>query len=198
MATTNKYNCLWAPNQYLYFAVEQVPSGYTSGGDPIYSPSGPFYFRWANSSTTNAGIGDPSSGLYPTRLNNAFWNNPDELSREFKFTTTSVSIGLTGLWGPWNNTPSAGAWPETFAYPSAFSKASLAAVQSAASSYRSEVNAQLQQYIQDTQSKKTDIDNTVKAMQNVVSQTTQAVTNQINIAESLMQTMKSIIMAMFP
>ncbi len=114
------------------------------------------------------------------------------------FTVTNLPLlaATTGLWGPWND-PGAGAWPETIPYPSSYSKASLQAVRSQANSYVGEINAQLQQYIQTAQARKSNIDNAMKTMQNLLSQTMQATTNQANLLDAIMQSLKSILSSIF-
>lgn len=114
---------------------------------------------------------------------------------EFEVTSTDSNVG-TGFWGPWN-APGIGAWPETVPYPSKFSKSSLQNIRSQASSYIGEINAQLQQYVQSTQARKENIDNAMKVMQNLLSQTLQATSNQINLLDAIMQSLKSILSAIF-
>ncbi len=102
----------------------------------------------------------------------------------------------TGFWGPWN-APGIGAWPETVPYPSNYSKTSLQNVRSQASSYIGEINAQLQQYVQVTQARKENIDNARKLMQNLLSQTLQATSNQMSLLDAIVQTLKSILTSIF-
>jgi hypothetical protein len=115
----------------------------------------------------------------------------------YHFNTTSLNSDITtGLWGPWNE-PGAGAWQETIPYPSEYPKESLQNVRSQSSSYIGEINAQLQQYIQSTQARKTNLDNSMKVMQNLMSQTTQATSNQANLLDTIMQAVKSILTSIF-
>ena len=121
----------------------------------------------------------------------------DYYGRDCTVSIENVPVNLTGIWGPWNTDTGGGAWPETFPYPGTFSKSSLLSVRSTAASYRGEVNSQLQQYIQSNQARKTDLENSMKNVQNLISQTTQATSNQVNLLEAIMQTMKSVLMAIF-
>jgi hypothetical protein len=115
-----------------------------------------------------------------------YWSGKNEL----------LSIATTGFWGPWND-PGAGAWPETVPYPTDFEKASIQAIRSQANTYVGEINAQLQQYIQTAQARKSNIDNAMKTMQNLLSQTMQATTNQANLLDAILQSLKSILTSIF-
>ena len=123
---------------------------------------------------------------YPTGTDSLFYN-----AVPFTLNTTSVADG-SGLWGPWTS-----AWPQTISYPSKYSKTSLQTIEANAQTYRGEVNAQLQLYLQSTQARQSTIETSMKNMQNLVSQTTQAATNQMNLLDSIIQTMTSILSALF-
>jgi hypothetical protein len=109
------------------------------------------------------------------------------------FTSSIQKVSQSsGLWGPWES-----AWPQTVTYPSGFEKASLQAIESNAQTYRGEVNAQLQLYLQSTQARQSTVETAMKNMQNLVSQTTQAVTNMTNLLDNIIQTFTSILSALF-
>ena len=180
------------PYVYCYafkqpYSIQEAQHGYfvwrlTKNSD------GTYYFQvgFANDDEELPKAHDPNGPVWSTA----------QRGRNCTISVSWVDTTVTGLWGPWQS-EGVGAWPETVPYPSNFSKASLQAIRQAASSYRGEVNAQLQQYIQNAQAKKADIDTQLKAVQNVVTQTTQATTNQVNMLESIVQTMKSILMSIF-
>jgi hypothetical protein len=154
-----------------------------------------------NGSSLNIQINNESTSSSPNSYRMMFYlREPDgtlDWSSETTFTTTSVnSFAGTGLWGPWNG-PGAGAWQETIPYPSDYDKASLQNVRSQSSSYVGEINAQLQQYVQSAQAQKTNLDNSMKVLQNLMTQTTQATTNQSNLLDSIMQSFRSILSSIF-
>jgi hypothetical protein len=120
---------------------------------------------------------------------------PAEEGSPFTANILNSYVG-SGLWGPWNG-PGAGAWPETMPYPSSYSKTSLQNVRSQSSSYVGEINAQLQQYLQSSQARKTNLDSSMKVMQNLMTQTTQAISNQTNLLDAIMQSLKSILTSIF-
>lgn len=124
-------------------------------------------------------------------------SNNDGWESQGTFTVRVLdSYAGSGFWGPWNE-PGAGAWQETIPYPDSYPKESLQNVRSQSSSYIGEINAQLQQYIQSSQARKTNLDNSMKVMQNLMSQTTQAASNQANLLDTIMQTVKSILTSIF-
>lgn len=118
---------------------------------------------------------------------NTSWSNGTSFTSQ-KLTLSQSS----GLWGPWES-----AWPQTVVYPSGYEKASIQSIESSAQTYRGEVNAQLQLYLQSTQARQSTVETAMKNMQNLVSQTTQAVTNMTNLLDSIIQTMTSILSALF-
>ena len=143
-------------------------------------------------------------GLSPTVVNGTTdsadattsWVAPNFISESIEGNTFNLPIAAatenSGLWGPWTS-----AWPQTVSYPTSYSKGSLQTVEANAQTYRGEVNAQLQLYLQSTQARQSTIETSMKNMQNLVSQTTQAATNQMNLLDSIIQTMTSILSALF-
>jgi hypothetical protein len=132
--------------------------------------------------------------IYPSQNGSQYAWGP-----QISFTTSSLNTFTnTGIWGPWNFTSTgAGAWPETIPYPSSFSKTSLQNVRAQTNTFVGEVNAQLQQYIQTAEARKTNINNSFSAMQNLISQTTQAVSNQTNLLDAIMQNLNSLLTTLF-
>lgn len=108
----------------------------------------------------------------------------------------------TGMWGPWEpsetgDTP--GAWPETLESfdDQGYDDDETTAARNAASSYRAELNAQLQISLTSIQARKGQIENTQKNTQSVIDQTNQSIQDQANLCETLMQDLKDLITAIF-
>jgi hypothetical protein len=141
--------------------------------------SSSFTLYWAESTQTPYGASGPTdvSG----------WNTFKQFTEE----VVHLPEG-SGMWGPWQE-----AWPQTIAYPSGYNAASLQTIEANSQTYRGEVNAQLQLYLQSTQARQSTIETSMKNMQNLVSQTTQAVTNQTNLLDNIIQAMTAILSTLF-
>ena len=168
----------WSVYENKFFVLKLVENSITDG-------SASFSLYWGRT-YNNA----PFDGVSPVPSSG---NMRTDWSWKYTFTIPAQQVPQSsGLWGPWTS-----AWPNTIAYPSNFNKASLQSIESAAQTYRGEVNSQLQLYLQSTQARQSNIETSMKNMQNLVSQTTQAVTNMINTLDTFMQTLTSILSALF-
>ena len=174
-------------NKYMTLTLEKDPSSTTA--------SGTFKLYWSISST-DYGNNNITANAYDAAQAAGDHCGAATLGTTGSnvFTTTATQTSMsTGLWGPWES-----AWPDTVAYSSDTDfAASLQSIEATAQTYRGEVNAQLQLYLQSTQARQSNIETSMKNMQNLVSQTTQAVTNMINTLDTFMQTLTSILSALF-
>jgi len=111
----------------------------------------------------------------------------------------------TYFWGPWTS-PKPGAWPETIvSYEDSGEynpnneddKKEMEDKRSSSSSYRAELNAQLQLYIQNLDARKTQIRDTSKITDNLINSTREAIQAQSNLLTAITESLRSLLSAIF-
>lgn len=211
-SSANTLNILYGANNFpsgtvqstaLPTMLQQIAAQGWNGTTFNYDPSLYIYYAGVKGKLTFSLTETGRSADGSQRTYNFMWylNGTILGSSVYNFSGTLPGVTATvnpltsvagGLWGPWQS-----AWPETIPYAPGFNPASMQTIRTTASQYRGDVNSQLQLYIQGAQARSSNIDTSMKTMQNLISQTTQATTNQTNLLDLIMQTMTSILTTLF-